>query len=130
MIVSFMIYIEFCRKSPHFSVQIASICRKMERACDSDAVSDYDVDLVQAGDSDADSDYGNEVVTIGNPSGGLRGDLIYGFQKEGWYTDVTLVFDDGKRISCHRSALASVSTYFDKLITDSSEDTIHMKGDF
>ena len=95
---------------------------------DSDADSDYGGGMEQAGDSDVDSDYGNEVVTIGDSSGGLRGDKIYSFQKEGRYTDVTLLFDDGQRISCHRCALASVSTYFERLFDDSPDDMIHLKG--
>jgi len=44
------------------------------------------------------------------------------FRKEGKYFDVTIVFDDERRIPCHRIVLAGCSAYFDSLFSiDMSE---------
>ena len=55
---------------------------------------------------------------------------LYDFLKEGKYVDITLKFDDGQQISCHRNILASSSDYFDKLFSngmkESSEKEIHV----
>ena len=53
--------------------------------------------------------------------------------KEPKYVDVTLEFDDGQLILCHRFVLAGSSRYFDSLFSngmrESTENVVVVAGD-
>ena len=68
-----------------------------------------------------------KVFTIRNQN--LDGETL-DFNTKDRHTDVTLTFDDGKQIPCHRGVLSSVSDYFQCLLSngmmESRQDEIHI----
>ena len=81
-------------------------------------------------DKDSDVlDYRDLVFQLGEEPKADR-HRLYEFSKEKRYVDVTLTFDDGTRIPCHRCVLASCSSYFDIMFSngmkESSEEEIRV----